>query len=1043
MHIITASTPIGTVVCRLLSTNTTTTKDSSPVSHPSSSSTSSTSSTGMGLPPASNHKFNNNSMKGLLKMSLKSPKTAMSDDGSSDANVVTVAAKEKTTPPASVLSSFSVIPGGTPTTTFSSTLTTTTPTRGRTFESLPRELRLRILGNLSLEDLASAARVSKAWMDVAYDGALWQVLDFRRTKVGPEHIPTLAKRSGRFLKHLNAATSKSTPFTSTHLRAFALHCPNIQHAHLPSFPTLSSFSLASFLRSTAASLQTLVVKGVGGVTDTSLKILSRHTALTSLDVSHCESLTSEGLQRLVGACVNLKKLKMVKVGGVDDGVLGVALRRLPKLESLNVGCCGGVTGDVFAGLLRTPGQRNQQQQRKQEEMTGEEEMVVVCGETLRYLNLGGIEGVGDSSLAGLGGWFPNLETVELAGCRRITDAGVFALVSGCAKISKLDLEECASVSDEGLDSVGRWVGKSLKVLRVGFCEQLTDDGLIRLLSTCTNLTHISFDNCPLVSDRLLNHVTSARISHLLPKLCMVELYDCRGVSYGAVRSLLKTNKKKSVGGRRSQKSRETLNGRFGSGDRLMNNGVEEEDEEASEEGMDGVVEIEVKSFYTSRIQDAVFASAEANITDVATFDAYLQSQQDQSTTFVNSMRQIYGCSGFKGNGLRYHMSTLCNYFVSASLAVCPPPPTPYTPLCQSSCMSYFDTMRTTFNDTTLCPQPADPTILDARTSFFDPVQSPYFAYCLTTPLGEPPVCQLGVTTDTKNLGFPVAADAVAYCTTTPTGKNDTLCPAFVDGYLKAVVKSLNPVSDMPWMLSGAAAAGMLFLFFAFSFWIRFTRWRAATTVAYQPQESYGTLKLKKTRKSFFGGSSNRDDEQQKQQQQGRPRYANQNIKGFTGTIARGPGQPSSPTARSGPKQRASIFSTVRASIQGYSNLEPPPLPKTPTNNNNNESRYTFDPSAVPLTPVSPSSSGKVQMRVVESYTATMDDEVSLTKGDVVTVLETFDDGWCLGRNESLGGVEGVLPLACLAGLDDAAQGRGGGGGRRSVVGGRVSSLYLR
>jgi hypothetical protein len=348
-------------------------------------------------------------------------------------------------------------------------------------------------------------------------------------------------------------------------------------------------------------------------------------------------------------------------------------------------------------------------------------------------------------------------------------------------------------------------------------------------------------------------------------------------------------------------------------------------------------------------------------------------------------------------------------------------------------MGFFNSMKSLFNDTSVCPPTTNQTIIDARVAMFDPEQSPYFAYCQSIPatLTPPTQCQLGITNDTQNLGFSVAGDAVAYCSAATTG-TDPACPAFLDAYLTAVVKSLGPVSDWPWILSGAGFGGMILIFILFSLWIRITRWTKASTMAYQPES--------------FSSFPDKEQEELEKSLGGEKRYQNQKLVGYTGTVARGTGNEIRVEPKSGPKsrnngggggpggERMSFFSSVRASFAGYQNLKEdraPPMPKG--------GRDTFDPNTLSvMMDGGVSSGGQVQMKVIEDYPAQLEDELALRRGDIITVLEMFDDGWSVARNDSTG-ESGATPLACLAPLDYQDRSRGG---RRSVVGGRVSSLYM-
>ncbi|KAG0052910.1 hypothetical protein BGZ83_001995 [Gryganskiella cystojenkinii] len=51
--------------------------------------------------------------------------------------------------------------------------------------------------------------------------------------------------------------------------------------------------------------------------------------------------------------------------------------------------------------------------------------------------------------------------------------------------------------------------------------------------------------------------------------------------------------------------------------------------------------------------------------------------------------------------------------------------------------------------------------------------------------------------------------------------------------------------------------------------------------------------------------------------------------------------------------------------------------------------------------------------VVATYTPALADEIEIGLGDSVTILQEYDDGWCMGVNNSRGGVKGVFPRHCV------------------------------
>ncbi|KAG0353488.1 hypothetical protein BGZ54_002230 [Gamsiella multidivaricata] len=65
--------------------------------------------------------------------------------------------------------------------------------------------------------------------------------------------------------------------------------------------------------------------------------------------------------------------------------------------------------------------------------------------------------------------------------------------------------------------------------------------------------------------------------------------------------------------------------------------------------------------------------------------------------------------------------------------------------------------------------------------------------------------------------------------------------------------------------------------------------------------------------------------------------------------------------------------------------------------------------------------------VVSTYMPALADEIELGHGDSVTILQEYDDGWCLGVNNTRNGIQGVFPRHCLEGYYGANSGGYGGG----------------
>ncbi|KAF9197212.1 hypothetical protein BGZ49_002485 [Haplosporangium sp. Z 27] len=96
------------------------------------------------------------------------------------------------------------------------------------------------------------------------------------------------------------------------------------------------------------------------------------------------------------------------------------------------------------------------------------------------------------------------------------------------------------------------------------------------------------------------------------------------------------------------------------------------------------------------------------------------------------------------------------------------------------------------------------------------------------------------------------------------------------------------------------------------------------------------------------------------------------------------------------------------------NLATALLQQTAQFNNNNPYAKLPEPAAtpkesLPMTPTKPLGT----YNVVATYTPALADEIEIGMNDSVTILQEFDDGWCMGVNNSRGGAKGVFPRHCV------------------------------
>ncbi|KAJ3376522.1 hypothetical protein HDU84_009795, partial [Entophlyctis sp. JEL0112] len=421
----------------------------------------------------------------------------------------------------------------------------------------------------------------------------------------------------------------------------------------------------------------------------------------------------------------------------------------------------------------------------------------------------------------------------------------------------------------------------------------------------------------------------------------------------------------------------------------------------------------------------------ASYASVADFDQYFMATIFNNSQAIASFQSAYDCPGFTGHSIRFEQSVACHFAVAASGCT---QTAQYSPLCQSSCFDYIQTTQWLFSNASVCNQTPSASVANARVIFSTPSTdgtamantNPIFDACfMYFNTNDTTTCSLGLKSESANAGFLFNSDAMDFCSSTVLSSTDkTLCASVMVASASSNATGLAalttaqklaillPARDYPWIDSGiawAAMTGFAILWMAF---LKLERWDRAANAAFQP---VGDSKVPERYR-------NNDEE-----------FETVGVKNF-GTIARGRA-----TLRRMEKgdyrpdgddgiddRRKSIFESMFGSVTRQLSFKRE-MRKTKRRESNftgfqsgtgraagaankgkfRESNYTAFESAAD------SANLIMKMQVISQYVAREDDEMSLKFGDVLTIQESFDDGWCMATNASTL-ASGIVPMSCLA-----------------------------
>ncbi|KAI8150143.1 hypothetical protein BJV82DRAFT_586010 [Fennellomyces sp. T-0311] len=133
---------------------------------------------------------------------------------------------------------------------------------------------------------------------------------------------------------------------------------------------------------------------------------------------------------------------------------------------------------------------------------------------LRVLDLSGLDTVKDSTLMVVGR-LSHLEKLNIGWCRNLTGQGVQAIARGCPELTCLKLNGCPQLNDVTMDILGKHLTR-LSHLCLASCTGLSDGALLAFLRHQLPLSHLNLSSCARLSDASLRHIAihCSKLTHL-------------------------------------------------------------------------------------------------------------------------------------------------------------------------------------------------------------------------------------------------------------------------------------------------------------------------------------------------------------------------------------------------------------------------------------------------------------------------------------------------------------------------------------------------
>jgi F-box and leucine-rich repeat protein 1 (S-phase kinase-associated protein 2) len=138
----------------------------------------------------------------------------------------------------------------------------------------------------------------------------------------------------------------------------------------------------------------------------------------------------------------------------------------------------------------------------------------------------------DSSLFAVAHGWPNLTKLNISGCSAFSDTALAYLATFCRKLKSLNLCGCVkAASDKALKAIGDNCNE-LQSLNLGWCEKVSDAGIMRLAYGCPDLRAVDLCGCGLITDDSV-----IALANNCLHLRSLGLYYCQNITDRAMYSL--------------------------------------------------------------------------------------------------------------------------------------------------------------------------------------------------------------------------------------------------------------------------------------------------------------------------------------------------------------------------------------------------------------------------------------------------------------------------------------------------------------------------
>ncbi|KAK4412697.1 hypothetical protein Salat_2916900 [Sesamum alatum] len=251
-----------------------------------------------------------------------------------------------------------------------------------------------------------------------------------------------------------------------------------------------------------SSLAIVSLRGACRLSDSGLKdLVMSARALQSINLGYCTLLTCDAINTIAESLgSNLRELYIDDCQKINAILILPAFKKFKHLEVLSVAGIHTIT-DQFVS-----------------------EMIAVCGQSIKELDLADCLALTDCSLKTIGNNCADLCALNIANLHNLTDLGLEYLANGCQSIRKLKL--CRNgFSDEAMAAFLESSGESLTELLLNSMTKVGPNTALSLAKRCRKLLSLDISWCRRITNEALGLIVDSCSS-----LKLLKVFGCRQIT---------------------------------------------------------------------------------------------------------------------------------------------------------------------------------------------------------------------------------------------------------------------------------------------------------------------------------------------------------------------------------------------------------------------------------------------------------------------------------------------------------------------------------